>query len=204
MNSVSRRIERAPACRRYRRRRHWRRSGMRNRGRHEGRERARRHGGAEIGAADADVDDVGERPARSRRAASRRGSSSAKASELLARGEDVGHHVRPSTMTGRPEKLRSAMCSAGRCSVLLIFSPANIASRFASRPAARASTSRCASVASVMRCLEKSKSEVVETAGSASGSDRAPRGRAPRSSGGRLRRDALRAPPRPPQHRDPP
>ena len=42
----------------------------------------------------------------------------------------------PSTKTGPPSKLRSAVCRTARPSVSLIGAPANIASRIASQPVA--------------------------------------------------------------------
>ncbi len=60
--------------------------------RRKGRERARGHGGAEIGAADTDVDDVGhrlaERAAHAALAHVRR-----EAQHLFAHADDLGHHV---------------------------------------------------------------------------------------------------------------
>ena len=60
----------------------------------------------------------------------------------------------PSTMTGLPEKLRSAVCRTARFSVTLIFSPANIASRLASTPQALASATSAARTGASTRCLE--------------------------------------------------
>ena len=53
-----------------------------------------------------------------------------------------------------PEKLRRAMCSAGRCSVLLTGCAEKSAARCSSTCAARASVIRWASVASFSRCFE--------------------------------------------------
>ncbi len=63
----------------------------------------------------------------------------------------------PSTRMGRLERLRSAICSTARFSVMLIFTPENIflAQPATSRSAASARSS--VSVSSVIRFLEKSK-----------------------------------------------
>ena len=62
----------------------------------------------------------------------------------------------PSTSMGRSAGRRSATWSTARFSVVLIFSPRNMAAIFSSSPASRASANRQARVSSTMRCLEKS------------------------------------------------
>ena len=69
---------------------------------------------------------------------------------------------RPSTMTGVLERLRSAVCSTARSSVMLMISPANIASRFSSTPAALASASSTASTLVVHRAFRIVEQHVVE------------------------------------------
>ena len=61
--------------------------------------------------------------------------SAAKLSILARVSMTSGMTSWPSTSTGLPEKLRSAVCRTARFSVTLIFSPANIASRLASTSA---------------------------------------------------------------------
>ena len=63
---------------------------------------------------------------------------------------------RPSTGIGRSERLRSAMCSAARRSVLFTASPANSAWMRSSRPQARASSSSRLIVLAVSRWRVKS------------------------------------------------
>ena len=63
---------------------------------------------------------------------------------------------RPSTVIGRSERLRSAMCSAARRSVWLTASPANSAWMRSSRPQSRASASSRSIVLGVRRWREKS------------------------------------------------
>ncbi len=60
----------------------------------------------------------------------------------------------PSTRMRASRGARSATCSTARFSVVLIFSPANIASRRAGRPRASASATSRRMVSSVIRCLE--------------------------------------------------
>ncbi len=60
----------------------------------------------------------------------------------------------PSTTMRAPRGARSATCSTARCSVTLIFSPANIASLRAATPEDRARSSNSLSVSSVTRFLE--------------------------------------------------
>ncbi len=59
----------------------------------------------------------------------------------------------PSTGSVADRGSRRAVCSTARSSVLLMRSPASIASRRDSTPAARARSSSNATVVSVMRCL---------------------------------------------------
>ena len=60
----------------------------------------------------------------------------------------------PSTSMRVPRGARSATCSTARRSVVLIFSPANIASRRSVTPRSSASCSSSRSVSSVMRFFE--------------------------------------------------
>jgi len=59
----------------------------------------------------------------------------------------------PSTSTGSGERLRRAVCSTARSSVVLIFAPVNIRSMASGRPTAWASATSRGRVWSVMRCL---------------------------------------------------
>ena len=68
----------------------------------------------------------------------------------------------PSTSTGSPEKLRSAVCSAARLSVILIYTPANIASRLASTLAALASSTSAAQDPGVDALLGIIEQQIVE------------------------------------------
>ncbi len=82
----------------------------------EGRQSAGGHGRAEVGAADADIDDIGEaspRAPQSRLRALR----SAKAAIFARTASTAGMTFSPSTRTGSPEKLRKAMWRAARPSV---------------------------------------------------------------------------------------
>ena len=95
-----------------------------------GRERRDRHGRAEIGAADADIDDVGRSGRRPRRGSRRSGPASAKAQKAVEHRVHVRHDVlRRRRGDRRPRGARSATCRTARSSVMLIGSPANIASR---------------------------------------------------------------------------
>ena len=60
----------------------------------------------------------------------------------------------PSTTTEALRGARSAVCRTARFSVVLIFSPRNIASIFARRPHSSASFTRSVNVSSVMRFFE--------------------------------------------------
>lgn len=60
----------------------------------------------------------------------------------------------PSLMMDSEAGARSATCSTERCSVMLIFSPRNIASRSSATPVAAARSRSSPSVSSVTRCLE--------------------------------------------------
>ena len=60
----------------------------------------------------------------------------------------------PSTSTRASLGARRAVWSTARCSVELIFSPPNIASRRAGSPRASASATSSRTVSSVTRCLE--------------------------------------------------
>ncbi len=79
----------------------------------------------------------------------------------------------PSTSIGAPPMARSAVCSAGRCSLMLTRSPANSASRHAGRPSASACASSRDSVRAVTRSLDTSThqpSKVKESASKRAGS----------------------------------
>ena len=64
----------------------------------------------------------------------------------------------PSTRIGLPERLRSATCSTGRFSVVLIFAPVNIRSRRSTTPRSSASWISSVSACASMAVLEKSSS----------------------------------------------
>ena len=64
----------------------------------------------------------------------------------------------PSTFGARSGEGRSAVCSTARSSVLLIFSPSNMAARWAGRPAASASSRSRVRLSASMLVLEKSSS----------------------------------------------
>jgi hypothetical protein len=114
----------------------------------ERRQRGDRHLRPEVAAADADVDDVAERP---RRVAGARRTASAKAS-IASRPACTS-----SENGAAPGGARKAVCSTARPSVTLIFSPASIASRHASTPHSRARSARKRSVAASMRFFERSQ-----------------------------------------------
>ena len=82
-----------------------------------GRQRQRRHGRAEIGAADADIDDVGERARRAPARSSPERTPSAKRDMRSSTALTSGITFLPSTRIGRFERLRSATCSTARFSV---------------------------------------------------------------------------------------
>ncbi len=84
--------------------------------------------------------------------------ASAKAKTLRRSARTSGITSRPAANIGAPERLRRAMCSAGRCSVTLTGSPAKSAARRASTSAAQARSIRRPSVSSSRRCFEKSNS----------------------------------------------
>ena len=65
-----------------------------------------------------------------------------------------GMTSRPSTITGRFDRLRSAVCSTARFSVRLILSPANMRSIQPRRSASSARRASSAIVSSVTNCLE--------------------------------------------------
>ena len=77
--------------------------------RRKGRERPRRHRGAEVGAADADIDDVGHRLAE-RAAHAALAHVGGEAQHLFPRADDLGHHV----LARRPEPACRRNC-ARRC-----------------------------------------------------------------------------------------
>ena len=76
-----------------------------------------------------------------------------RAEHLVHVGDDV---VAVDARRARPAGWRSAVCSTARRSVTLIGSPANIASRRASTPAAVATASRASTTASSTRCFDQS------------------------------------------------
>ena len=78
----------------------------------------------------------------------------AKAATLARTASTSGITSSPCTFTGLPEKLRSAVCSAGRCSVGLTISPANMRSRLVSTSAVRARVISAAITRSSTRCFE--------------------------------------------------
>ena len=83
-------------------------------GRGEGRQGAGRHGRAEIGAADADIDDVGIGMAAARPAMTPSRTARAKAATFARFASTAGMTFSPSTRAASPEKLRRAMWRAAR------------------------------------------------------------------------------------------
>ena len=79
---------------------------------------------------------------------------SANSAILSEHGVHVRHDVFPSTVMLASRGARRATCSTARFSVMLIFSPRNIASMRAFRPDSSASCSRSFSVSSVTRFFE--------------------------------------------------
>ena len=96
-------------------------------------------------------------PARGPRARRRRSSAFFPARRLTS-----GITSLPSTRTGLPSKLRRCLCRTARFSVVLIFSPANIASRLASTLATLASSTSALRMGLSMRCLEIIEQEIVQ------------------------------------------
>ena len=80
--------------------------------------------------------------------------SSAKADMPSSTACTAGTTSSPSTSIRSPAGARSATWRTARCSVVLIFSPRNIASILALRPRSSASAKRRRSVSSVTRCFE--------------------------------------------------
>ena len=117
-------------------------------------ERAVRHRRAEVGAADADVDDVADRPVRE--APSTRPSRTASANAAIRSSTSCTWATTstPSTTSERLRGIRRATWRTGRFSVTLIRSPANIASRLPATPACSASATSSRSVSSVTRFFE--------------------------------------------------
>jgi len=80
--------------------------------------------------------------------------STLKAAMRLSTSCTAGTTFSPSTSMSAPEGARSAVCNTARCSVTLIFSPANMASRRASTSAASATERNAARTVSSIRFLE--------------------------------------------------
>jgi hypothetical protein len=78
----------------------------------------------------------------------------AKSAILSSTAWTAGTTFSPSTTIELPRAARSATCSTARFSVMLIFSPRNIASRRAARPASSARATSNRSVSSVTRFFE--------------------------------------------------
>ncbi len=112
------------------------------------------HHRPEVGAADADVDDVADAlagVALPRAAADAVG----EVGHLVEHGVDLrARRSRRRRRSTRPRGARRATCSTARFSVTLIFSPRNMASMRARRPDSSASCSSSLSVSSVMRFFE--------------------------------------------------
>ena len=102
-----------------------------------GTQRQCRHRRPEIGAADADIDDVGERCRRSRRSSPAR-TASANAVIRSSSLRMPGMMSSPSTLNTASGPARRATCITALPSVVLIASPANIAARFSATPACSA------------------------------------------------------------------
>ncbi|CAM5734640.1 hypothetical protein SBADM41S_12004 [Streptomyces badius] len=79
---------------------------------------------------------------------------SAKPAILSRTACTAGTTFSPSTSMTASRGARSAVCRTARSSVVLIFSPRNIASRSSATPVAAASSRSRRSVSSVTRCLE--------------------------------------------------
>ena len=111
------------------------------------------HHRAQVGTADADIDDVADRlagvtlpfPLRTRLE---------KSAILSSTAWTSGTTSSPSKTMDCPSGARRATWRTARFSVTLIFSPRNIASMRACRPDSSASCKRSFSVSSVMRCFE--------------------------------------------------
>ena len=107
-----------------------------------------RHRGAEVGAADADVDHGADRPAGVAEPRARaNGIGEHAASGRAPRGHPARRHGRP-RRSDVPRGIRSATWSAGLSSVTLIRSPRNIASIRSGNPRASASRTRSSTVSS--------------------------------------------------------
>ena len=112
------------------------------------------HDRPEVGAADADVDDVLDARCRCGPSTGRRGRARQNAAIRSSTAWTPGTTLSPSTRMDAPRGARSAVCRTARSSVTLILSPRNIASMRSRRPRSRASCIRRASVSSVTRCFE--------------------------------------------------
>ena len=112
------------------------------------------HVRSEVGAADADVDDVADALAGVADPLHRERTRSEKSAILRSTACTTGTTFSPSTSITAPSGARSAACRTARSSVTLIFSPRNIASMRSRRPARCASATRSRSVSSVIRFLE--------------------------------------------------
>ena len=130
-----------------------------------GRERQRRHGRAEVGAADADVDDVGEGlagRALARAVAKARGEG---AHRLRERPRRRRRRACPSTAKPSLSWPRRATWRTARFSVALIGAPANIASRLSSRPRCAAKAKSAARSSAPSAHLRHVEQEIVEPTG---------------------------------------
>ena len=79
--------------------------------------------------------------------------ASANAPMCASTASTLGITSSPSTKTGGPERLRSAVCRTARSSVVLILSPRNMRSRQPSTSAWRARSNNSAMVSAVTRFL---------------------------------------------------
>ncbi len=114
------------------------------------------HDWPEVGAADADVDDVADALA----GVACPGAAADAAREighLVQHGVDLGHHVLAVHDNGRVFGARRATWSTARFSVRLILSPWNMASMRSRRPDSSASCTSSLRVLSATRFLEKSR-----------------------------------------------
>ena len=127
-----------------------------------GRERRADHERPEVGAADADIDDVGDRACRCTRATRRCGPPRRRSPMRASTPFTSGITSLPSTTIGRPERLRRATWSTARSSVVLIFCPSNIIARQFSTSAWRASSSNRRSTSRVDQVLAVVEQQILE------------------------------------------
>ena len=112
-----------------------------------------RHDRAEVGAADADVDDVFD-PLAGVALPLAAANAIGKVGHLVEHGMNLGDDVLAIDDDRRPRGARRATCSTARFSVVLIFSPANIAVAAAGDPDSSANWTSSLNVSSVTRFFE--------------------------------------------------